>query len=444
MRTPSTPSRSLLARPAAIAAGVALLVGAAGVGTRARADTIDPSMPRVVVVGPPRGEAPSERLDPHRTGRSRSRLPATPVELWRRHVSGTIDVPPLVDADGNVLVALTNPPELVKLAPDAHELWRARLGVAGAALAPTLLGDGTIAVIAATGTAWGFTPGGVVRFSTPLGIARRDADTIPLALADGGLLVAAGNVVIELDADGIVRARGALEDRSLMAPMALTAAGAAGGTERAVGAVVDSPGGPLVTTATGGVYRFRPPAAPRKIGSFGGTPSRGAMLADDRTLVAVVDGRRVVALDLPTGTTHVRAGGVLFDAPPVLGPGGLLLVTTQLGMLVGLDALGNEKLHLMLDKIAPPGVGVGVGGTFLGGAGGGELKPSPSLVIDPGGRVAFLRANGRVGVVTLAEAPGHVEIAAEKVCPGPVSLVPAGEKRMLIACRDGGLWMYGE
>lgn len=420
-------------------AAAALLASAGG---SARADTLDPSMPRTVVVGAPRGAAPSERLDPHRTGRSRSRLPATPVELWRRHVSGTIDVPPLVDADGNVIVALTNPPELVKIGPDARELWRARVGVSGAALAPTLLGDGAIAVLAATGTVWGFAPSGAVRFSTPLGIARRDADAVPLALSDGGLLVAAGNVVIELDADGVVRARGTLDDRG----PALNATAA--GVERAIGAV-DSPGGALVTTATGSVYQFRPPAAPRKIGSFGGVPSRGAMLADDRTLVAVVEGRRVVALDLPTGTTQVRAGGVLFDAPPALGPGGLLIVTTQLGMLLGLDALGNEKLHVMLDKSAlgaAGGTGAGVssaGGTFLGGPGG-ELKPSPPVVVDPGGRVAFLRAGGRVGVVTLADPPGRLEIASEKVCPGPVSLVPAGDKRMLVACRDGGLWMYGE
>jgi hypothetical protein len=414
-----TPSRSRL-----VTQGVAAAVAALLLGVTARADILDPSMPRTVVVGPPRGEAPSERLDPRRTGRGRSRLPATPVELWRRHVSGTIEVPPLVDAEGNV-IALTNAPELVKLGPDSRELWRARLGIAGAVSAPTLLSDGTIAVIAATGIAWGFTPGGAVRFTTPLGIARRDADTVPLALGDGGLLVAAGNVVVELDADGVVRARGTLEDRS-----------GAGGTERAMGAVVDSPGGALVTTATGSVYRFHPPAAPRKIGSFGGTPTRGAMLLDERTLVAVVDGRRVVAFDLPTGTTHVRAGGLVFDGPPVLGQGGLLLVGTQLGMLVGLDALGNEKLHVMLDKTsATP---TGPGGTFLGG---GELKPSPPIVIDPSGRIAFLRANGRVGVVT---PEGQVEVAAERVCPGPVSLVPAGDKRMLLACRDGGLWMYGE
>ena len=436
MRTPSMSRLVPRAAPALLLGAAALLVSPGSLvsplsSSTARADILDPSMPRTVVVGAPRGEAPSERLDPRRTGRSRAQLPAAPVEVWRRYVSGTIDVAPLVDDAGNVILALTNAPELVKLGPDGHELWRARLGTVGAAAAPTLLADGTIAVLTGTGVAWGFTPSGAVRFSTPLGISRRDTDTVPLALSDGGLLLAAGNVVVELDADGVVRARGTLDDRG--------ASGAPAAIERAAGAVVESPGGALVTTATGNVYRFRPPAAPRKIGSLGGAPGRGAVLADDRTLVAVVDGRRLVALDLPTGTTHVRTGGVALDAPPVIGAGGLVLVTTQLGMLLGLDAVGNEKIHVLLEKTSMTGVtGGGPGGTFLGG---GEIKPSPPIVLDPGGRVAFLRSNGRLGLVT---PEGHVDVASERVCPAPVSLQPAGEKRMLIACRDGGLWMYGE
>ena len=79
----------------------------------ARGDTLDLSLPRAVVVGAPRGAAPSERIDPARTGGARTRLPSSPVELWRRHVDGNIDVSPLVDASDNVIVALTIP-EIIK------------------------------------------------------------------------------------------------------------------------------------------------------------------------------------------------------------------------------------------------------------------------------------------------------------------------------------------
>ena len=164
---------------------------------------------------------------PQRTGRARTRLPASPVEIWRRHVAGSIDVSPIVDPAGNIVVALTIP-EIVELAPDAREVWRARLGRMAPLTPPTLLSDGTIAVVTAEGIAWGFTPGGAVRFATSLGIPRRDADTAPLALPTGGLVVAAGNAIVEIDADGVIVARAALDER---------------GGERAAGAVLEAPPG---------------------------------------------------------------------------------------------------------------------------------------------------------------------------------------------------------
>jgi hypothetical protein len=421
-----SPIRTAPASGPAPVIGLAAAIGLAlAAAAPAQADVIDTTMPRTVAVGAPRGAAPSERLDPRRTGRARTALPTRAVEVWRRHVNGNLEVPPVVDEAGDVIVAL-GISEIVKLGSDAREKWRARL-VAGAAASPVILADGTIVVLTAAGVAQGFTPGGAPRFTTPLGIARRDTDTIPLALSSGGLLVAAGSTVVELDADGVVRARATIEDR-------LPGAGAPT-LERAAGAIVEGPMGALITTVNGGVFRFRPPAAPRKLGSLGGIPTRGAMLADDRTLVAVVDQRRVVALDLPSGTTQTRSSGILFDAPPALGPGGLVMVATQLGQLLGLDAAGNEKVRVMLDKPLPASALTGT--TFLPP----ELKPSPPVIVDPHGRVAFLRANGRAGMVAPS---GKIEVLSERVCATPVAVLPAGEKRMLVACRDGGLWMYGE
>jgi hypothetical protein len=249
--------------------------------------------------------------------------------------------------------------------------------------------------------------------------------------------VAAGNVLVEIDSDGVVRARTALDERA--AP-----------GERAAGAVIEGPGpagGALITTLSGYVYRFRPPAQPRRIGSFGGATPRGAALADDRTLLAIVDSKRLVALDLPTGTAHVRTSGLAFDGPPAVSAPddttstripALAMVGTQLGMLLGVDAMGNERTHAQLDKlpVLPPG-SLSLSGSFVQV----ELKPSPPVVVDALGRVAFVRFNGRAGVV----APdGHVEIASERVCAAPVAVLPGGERRMLVACHDGGLWMYGE
>jgi hypothetical protein len=410
-------SRLLKVALAAAAAG-ALPAGI----SLALADAIDPSMPRTVVVGAPRGFAPSERLDGQRTGRTKTSLPYPPVELWRRHISGGIEVAPLVDPKGNILLPLTVP-EVMKLGPDGKEIWRARLGTAAPLAPPVITSDGTLALVTSAGQAWGITPSGAVRYNVPLGIRGRDADTAPLALDDGGVVIAAGRTLLELGSDGAVRARTQIEDR-------------------AIGALIAGPEGTLVTTDAGSVYAWRPPGAPRRIGSFNGTPRRGAVLADPRTLIAVIDGKRIVALDMPTGTTHVRAtaGPVTssFDAPVSVSPGKLALASSQTGVLLGLDAAGNERLVMSLERPPPPGSDAGALVSFFGAV---ELKPSPPLIIDPQGRVGFARAGGRVGVVS---PDGAVAVASEKLCSVPVAVQPAGDRRMLVACRDGAVWMLGE
>ena len=393
------------------------------VTTLALADAIDTSRPRTIVVGAPRGFAPSERLDARRTGRSSGRLPFPPREAWRRHISGGLEAPPVVDARGNLLLALTVP-EVVKLGPDGKEAWRVRIGANAPLAPPVLTSDGTLALVSSAGVAWGLTPSGSVRFAAPLGVRGRDADVTPLALDDGGLVIASGRALVEIAADGAVRARTEL-------------------AERATGAILAGPDGALITTESGDVLSWRPPGAPRKLGSFNGTPRRGAALADARTLLAVVDGRRVVALDLPTGTTSAgSSGGGLggCDAPPAIGAGGLAVTTSLVGLLLGLDATGDEKIRVAVDKppaMVAPDAGAGVSGFF----GAAEAKPSPPVVLDRDGRVAFARASGRAGVV---DAEGRLAVAGERVCSSPVAVVPAGDARMLIACRDGTLVMFEE
>jgi len=407
-------------------------------GSLALADAIDPASPRTLVVGAPRGAAPSERIDGQRTGQTKTALPTPPVELWRRHLSGGIEHLPVIDGQGNIAVALTIP-EVISLGPDGKEAWRVRTGTAAPVAAPVITSDGTIVVITSAGQAWGISPRGDVRFTTALGVRGRDVDATPLALADGGVAIAAGTTMLELDRDGAVRARAALEAKD----------NASEG--RIAGALVAGPEGTLATTESGAVFSFRPPGAPRKVGSFGGSPRKGAALADARTLIAVVDNRSVVALDLRTGLTHVRSSagvglGALFDGPVAVGSKGALanlaLVVTQGGLLLGLDAAGNERVRVALEKPpAMPDAGVLGGSSGQGFFGAIELKPSPPLLVDPEGRVGFARAGGRVGVM---EPKGSVAVAGERVCSAPIGLLPAGDRRMLVACRDGALWLFGE
>jgi outer membrane protein assembly factor BamB len=441
----------------------ALLLAAiamAGAAPSARADTIDPTMPRTLLVGAPAGHAPAERIDGRRSGRTRTKLPAAPVEAWRHHVTGGLEQAPAVDAQGNILVAGTVP-ELLALAPDGKELWRVRLGTAAPVAPPVITSDGGAVVITSAGQAWGVAPSGAVRFTTALGLRGRDIDVAPLALDDGGVVIASGAALVEIDRDGAVRARTALELKP-GSPDGRVAGALLVGPR-----IAGAPLGTLFTTDSGSVYAWRPPASPRRLGTFGGFSRKGAVLADARTLLAVVDGRRVVAFDLPTGTTHVRAGVGLsqFDGPITLGEGDLAFVATQHGLLLGLDPAGNEKIRVALEMPpalalpapapgaagpggvvgnAPGGAGVGTlslgpgGGSFFGAP---DAKPSPPLLIDPDGRIAFARSSGRAGVLSPGSAP---VLAGEHLCASPLAILPAGNKRLLIACRDGGLLLYGE
>lgn len=384
---------------------------------------LSPFAPGRIVVGPPRGLAPSERIDGPRSGRTSTLLPNEPVELWRRPVAGALELAPVLDADGNAYVALTVP-EVVKVNPDGEEVWRVRTGTGGTTAPPILTSDGTLVVVTSAGTAWGVTPSGAVRFQTAIGVRGRDASQSPLALDDGGFVAAAGREIIAVDRDGAVVSRAALDDRIASPPIAHA-------------------DGVLVATERGDVFVYRAPSAPRRLGSFGGSPRGGMVLADERTLLAVVEGRRLVALDIKTATTDVRSGGLdpdtQLDAPVTVTQAGVQLATSYDGLLLGFDLRGDEVLRVALEKQASlPGADAGAASTFFGGV---ELRPSPPLVVDGAGRIAFARRGGKVGVVT---PDGRVMVASDRLCGTPISLSPAGPGRVLVACRDGTLFLLGE
>jgi hypothetical protein len=441
----STPNHSPLLAAVAIAAAISP-------APSARADAVDPSMPCTLLVGAPRGAAPSERLDAQRSGRARTPFPAAPLHRWEHHLTSGIEHSPVVDERGNILVVGTTP-DVIKLDPEGKELWRVRFGASAAVVPPVLTSDGTLVIVTASGQAVGVTPSGSIRFAGALGVRGRDADTPPLALDDGGVIIAAGGALVEIDRDGAVRARTALEIKPGTADTRVTGALVQGPVTEA------GPLGALFTTESGSVFAWRPPAAPRKLGNLGGFPRRGAVVTGARTLTAVVDGRRIVDFDLPTGVTHVRFNsgtGTQIDGPVALAEGGTVLAATQSGLLVGVDAAGNETIRVALEKppVAPPpppgptagpppgGVNIfggGVGSGFFGAPA--EIKPSPSPIVDREGRIAFVRAGGRAGVISPR---GALALASERVCVSPIAALPAGDKRLLIACRDGGLWLYGE
>jgi hypothetical protein len=421
-------TRTFTARLAALsllATGVALAVAALP-SRPARAELLDPVVMRRLRVGASRALAPSDRIDARRTGRVATRLPTAPAEVWKRQLGAGIDFAPVVRADGTAVVALQNG-DVVSLAPDGTEMWRARLGGGQPMSGPVLLADDSVVVLGGGAQVVGLAPDGSPRFSVSPGIRAARDEAVLLPLEDGGFLLGSGRTVLELGADGSLRARASLP-------------------ERVAGAFVIGPEGPLCTGEQGGVFLLTRPLAPRRLGDLGGLPRGGAVLGDARTLFAVVDARRLVSLDLPTGSAQTRVGagsaGAFLDGPPAALGEGRALTATFSGMLFSLDSGGTETVHAILEKPSgtpPADAGASALAAFLGTV---ELRPSPPVIVDRQGNVGFARASGRVGVVSQG---GAVGIASERLCGVPIAVAPAGDRRMIVVCRDGGsVFMLGE
>lgn len=397
----------------ALATSATLLGGS--VFRDAHAEGLDASMPRTVIVGAPKGPAPSERVDAHRSGRTKTTLPVPAVERWRRHLGGNIDVLPVVDESGRIWTALTIP-EIVAVNAEGKETLRIRLGTSSAITPPVLTSDGSVVVVTTNGAAVAISREGRIKFATPLGLRGRDLDVAPLARADGSV-VFGGRALVEVDASGTVRSRASLP-------------------EKAVGALLEGPDGVLATTDSGSVYAFHPPNLPRKIGNFGGPIRRGAVLEGTRTLLAVVGGKTVVGLDALTGLTYTRIGDMALgslDEPIALHPKGHVVLTYASGRLFAVDSTGTERMRSILDK----GAGDQVPAAFFGT---GDARPSPPVIVDDAGNIAFIRQSGRMGVV---RPDGSVSVTSERLCNNPIGIQPAGDRKLIVACRDGTIWMLG-
>lgn len=418
-----------------LAALLALLLGAVGPfllapaenDSVARAETFDPSAPQIRVVGPPSGPAPRARIDSMRSGRSKTALPKLPVELWRQELP-RMKQPPLVDDDGEIVIALENS-QITRLHADGSERWQ-RYAHSAPLTAPVLTSDGSVVVVDNSHLFLRIDQQGEVRVRRALGgstSGRSQAfpPATPLALDDGSVVLVLGDALLRIDAGGAAVAKQHLPG------------GAVGGVLRWHKRFV-------LTSRNGTVWAWSPPADLRKLGKFSGYPNGGALLASEHTLVAVVDRERLVAMDLNNGeVTPLLTGTAVMsrlEGPPTLDHNGVLLVTSSLGELLGLDSHGVLLRRTPLDNV----------GLFRSLDGGATIpsyfrrsrsRQSPGLIVDRQGRLAFLRGTGRVGMLNKN---GRLTVLEGRLCRSPIALVPAGKGRLLVACESGTLAMYGD
>jgi hypothetical protein len=266
-----------------------------------------------------------------------------------------------------------------------------------------------------------------MRVSAELELRTRKAQATPLALDDGSLVVAGETELLLVGADG--------------SPLGRVDVGGL-----PVGGLLAWDGATLATLQTGEVVAWRPPGPARLLGKLGGSPLGGGILLGAKTLAAVVDGSALVVLDLRSGQTKLLSGGAgsqrRLEGPPTLSPEGLVLVSSVVGELLGIDVHGAVQRRLALDSAlvldAPDG-GAPVA-SFFGRV---DLQPSPPLVVDAGGRLAFIRASGRLGLV-LPSAGSTVALVAQRFCGRPLGVTSAGPRRILVGCRNGSIGVFGD
>jgi hypothetical protein len=365
--------------------------------------------------------------------------------------------------EGRTILVFTGRGDLLELDPDGTERLRTAVGV-GPVGPGAILADGTVVAMTTAGDAVGIARG-AVRFRTRVGDPGALVKIAPLALDDGGVVVAnnsgpggapVASEIAALDVDGRVRTR-ATVPVPIAWPLVATKVGVA------------------CITAGGVVFLWTPGHAPRVAGSFGGALDGGAAALDGHTLVAVVDARRLVALDLDHADARVlatSAAGALLGPPSLRADAAYVMeVSPGLLRLVAVDPSG--KLSSRSLSVGPAWVDTvgastpAVGGNNPPGSGGVAQARPPvhsATLVDGSGRVAFAGPDGHVGVVfgdgltELGEvvcgrgAPplgGPPTVLPNQRAVGPragarpsagfAGLVPTGPNAFLVACEAGML-----
>ncbi len=426
-----------------------VLVGA--MSATARGQSLDPERPRTLVVGPASGPSPAERGDGHRSGFARAPLPSGTLRVaWRRSIGPSIEHAPLVALDGKIVV-FTVRGDLVELDEEGTEQGRIALG-AGSLGPGAILADGTVVTINAAGEAVGVSRS-IVRFRTRVGDRGMAEKVAPLALDDGGVVVANGvkggsservtSEIAALDAAGSVRARAFVPEQVVWPLVA---------TDRGVAAV----------SASGTIYLWSPGRELARAGSFGGTLDGGAAAFDGRTLLGVVDATRLVAVDLVRGLTSVLAVAGAGAAGALLGPPSVARGTRFAFEMSATPTSTSTRLLAVDSGGGATAFPIATFASMLEANGSVAPLVAPvhtAMLVDAAGTVAFAGPDGHVGV---ASAGGMTELG-EVICgrgappatsaPQPSSqphrpsrpsagfagMASAGAGAFLVACEAGGL-----
>jgi hypothetical protein len=368
------------------------------------AQRMDVRRPLTLTVGQLEGPAPTVRGGAHRDGLVHGALPRGPLRVdWHFAAgAGQIEQPPVVTSEA--IIVVTTHGDVVWIPHDAHEgrseLARQSIGIAAAATsAPALLSDGTVVIIGGgtEAVAVGVSKTAIVfrtQLAGSLPSVSNPLDSIaPLALDDGGVVVATSTEIALLDASGNVRTRAPLPE-AITGP--LLASGGAAPSSRRIFAV----------SKTGVVFAWSPGGANgrdvTRVGSFQDEVSGGAALSSEDSLVAVVKDSatqstpRLMTLDVRQGLAVPLAN---FTGGAYLGP-----VAFRHGVAYALAGLPGHTYAVGVDSGGQEVLRVPVASSPALAADGGPLAYTVPhhvpVIIDDTGTLAFAAPEGPVASST--------------------------------------------
>ncbi len=407
-------------------ASVAVLTAVLVAFGDADAQRFDARKPRSFVVGSPKGPSPMARVDARRSAKAKDPLPSGPLRVaWRKAIGLSIEQPALSGGSGT-LVVVTSRGDVVFLDDGGQE--RGKVTVAAGSVGPAaLISDGTVVFVTSSGDAIGVRASSPTpRFVTRVG-GERNVRAAPLPLDDGGIVVATSTDLVLLDGGGDVRTRTTLPE--------------------AIGAPLLSDGGRvLAVSVTGTVFAWVPGRDAVRVASFGSSVDGGCVLADPTTLVGVIEGNHLAAIDLSHGTLRTRAvapQGLYLGPPAAFARGNapapslaLLALGPLRGFVVVVDAADQEALRAPISTFTSSVLPDGGAAPLVAPAHVGPL-------VDDRGAIAFAATDGHVGLVSEG---GAVETIGDLLCSEPnrstsgvTGLTPAGPGSFVVTCDRGAI-----
>lgn len=216
--------------------------------------------------------------------RARISFPKNPELAFRARLSGGIGQAPASDARGNLIIVHSEP-RLSKVDAKGRLLWTERLP-SEAAAAPVLTSRGSVLIVTRDAEARLYSATGKLEATRTLPILDPKRRTTVIPISSGGVLVASGSDLLELDQDAqIVRKTRARSNITALAES----------------------GGSLVAVGENGTVEFaRETGDFELVGSFGGSVPDGAAVRDGKVW-AVVDAHKWLLLELFTGAVKTLA-----------------------------------------------------------------------------------------------------------------------------------------